>query len=113
MKELTLEELDKLTKRIEDYPPSMTPSNWTQRELPALLAMARELIRIRSALEYITKEADDMAQSNGIGGRILSVKFPFQQTAADALLAFATSLGWLDPLSPAATPVAELKGGEG
>lgn len=87
MTELTLEELADLEN----------VSNWTAElrvegeRASRLLAMARELIRLKSALYYIA------ATDTALIGR------PF---APASIIALAAKLGWLDP-------VAELKGGEG
>lgn len=68
----------------------------TRNALPALLAMARELIRIRSAMAVCHA-------SGHCGSSIMEPERVFE---------WATDLGWIDP-SPPATPVAEMKGGEG
>jgi hypothetical protein len=81
MTELTLEELAELEQRLG---PSL--------RLTAACSMARELIRIRSAVAFLNE------------------KGVWQNTRPEAILRTAADYGWRDPLS---TPVAELKGGEG
>lgn len=109
MTELTLEELLSLTRvaeRVAEHTQG-TPSDmvWLQSaQALSLLAMARELIRIRSALEYLVRVE---------GPTVIADDGTDYDVSPEQLQEYAASLGWLDPLSPPVTPVAELKGDEG
>ena len=74
-----------------------------RNQLPALLAVARELIRLRSALEYLVRVE---------GSTVITDDGTDYDLSPEQLQEYAASLGWTDPCPPA-TPVAELKGGEG
>ncbi len=92
MTELTLEELAEL-ERLHGLSEEV---GGIAHATPALLAMARDLIRIRSALEFLH-----------------ALNFDGHGWHPERIVELARRQGQPDPLSPPATPVAELKGGEG
>lgn len=104
MTELTLEELAELeTQRVSPltYGDQCRYAEALVENGGALLAMARELIRIRSALEFLGHRGHHVICSTQV--------IPTGLLPRDVIVR-ATARGWEDPLS---TPVAELKGGEG
>jgi hypothetical protein len=114
MTELTLEELAKCTESldtIERFTPGYEETgdaliHLQTSEVRRLLAMARELIRIRSAAEFLQVSDRRVCL-------VVDYRAPDEATyqiRAWAIPQVAASLGWTDP---PASPVAELKGGEG
>ncbi len=115
--ELTLAELEELGDYLiaPDCDETSTHARFvSNRDMRALLAMARELIRIRSALYHLDKRC--FATANALfadrGQSPDDRESGNENMSAEGLLDWAVELGWSDP-SPPATPVAELKGGEG
>jgi hypothetical protein len=75
---LTLAELTELERKLADRPQSMTQSRWSQTELPALLAMARRLLEVESALAWLAERG---------------WWSPSRRTTSE-ICAYATELGW-------------------
>ncbi len=84
----------------------------TEGDARALLAMARELIRIRSALAaerevWVIEGADGLPQLAGTDKEQVDATHEACDDSGERVVRYIP-----DPLSPPATPVAELKGGE-